>query len=163
MNRIAARFLTATALSIGAAVLGGLGLAAGAAASGVPPVLTPAGISVQPGTASRPMPAATYATNSKGLTYGSAYGANSVANEPDLIRVLASNGLTGYAYKSQLEADASFTSPAQALAWQEANAGKTETVPVYESDGVTAIGQFVNEPSKGSITTPGEVLQGQSH
>jgi hypothetical protein len=109
------------------------------------------------------MPAATYATNAEGLTYGSAYGANSVANEPDLIRVLASNGLTGYAYKSQLEADASFTSPGRALAWQEGNAGKTETVPVYESDGVTTIGQFIIEPSQGSIAKPGDVLQGQSH
>jgi hypothetical protein len=40
-------------------------------------------------------------------------------------------------------ASESFTSPADALAWQETRKGKTYSVPVYESDGTTTIGEFV--------------------
>ena len=34
------------------------------------------------------------------------------------------------------------TSPADAIAQQEANQGRTHTIPVYESDGTTVIGEF---------------------
>ncbi|MDT0200455.1 hypothetical protein [Nocardioides sp. AE5] len=33
----------------------------------------------------------------------------------------------------------------RASQWQEENAGKTRTVTVYESDGITVVGEFVIE------------------
>jgi len=39
-------------------------------------------------------------------------------------------------------AQKSFTSPEDALKWQDANAGRTHTIPVYESNGTTVIGEF---------------------
>lgn len=78
--------------------------------------------------------------NAKGETFG-------VENEfgtPDLIGVVATNGRTGYAYSEDLEnaGGPPPTSPEEAGARQSANAGKTFTVPVYESDGETRIGEF---------------------
>ena len=35
-----------------------------------------------------------------------------------------------------------FKTPEEALAWQEANAGKVHLIPVYESNGETQIGEF---------------------
>ena len=79
--------------------------------------------------------------NERGETYG--VQGNS-ATAPDLILVVATNGLEGYAYSAEMEAaeGTGFTSPEEALAWQEANKGKHWDVPVYESDGVTEIGTF---------------------
>jgi hypothetical protein len=86
-----------------------------------------------------------WAVNENGDTYG-------VENEqgaPDLMSVFATNGKVGYAYTEELnEANGSsveFTSPAEALAWQDARRGKSFSVPVYESDGETVIGEFVIE------------------
>ena len=41
------------------------------------------------------------------------------------------------------EGPTDFASPADALTWQAANAGKDVSVTVYEIDGTTPIGQFV--------------------
>jgi hypothetical protein len=60
---------------------------------------------------------------------------------PDLISVVATNGLTGYS-RSQDLVHPTFSSPEEALAWQEENAGKGWTVPVFEQDGETLIGEF---------------------
>jgi RNA polymerase sigma-70 factor (ECF subfamily) len=79
-----------------------------------------------------------WAVNENGQTFG-------VANEngsPDLIAVSATNGKPGYAYPADMEVHPDFTSPAEALAWQEAHQGETISVPVYESDGKTVIGEF---------------------
>ena len=83
--------------------------------------------------------------NAHGQTFGVT---GSDQGEPDLIAVGATNGKSGYVYAKDLEdADGttvqqSFTSPEDALQWQEANAGRTTTIPVYESDGTTTIGEF---------------------
>lgn len=90
-------------------------------------------------------PAAVYPKDAKGLTYGSAVQANSPANEPDLIQVYATNGKTGYVYRTQLEPQSDPTSPAQAVAEQNARAAHAaviKTIPVYASDGTTVIGSF---------------------
>ncbi|KZM77569.1 hypothetical protein [Cellulosimicrobium sp. I38E] len=82
-----------------------------------------------------------WATNANGDTYG-------VANDtgwPDLVSVYATNGRVGYAFARDLE-DAqggSPTSPEEAAAWQEEREGKAISVPVYESDGETVIGELV--------------------
>ena len=83
--------------------------------------------------------------NAHGLTFGVT---GSDHGEPDLIAVEATNGKSGYVYTKDLEdadgttAQKSFTSPEDALKWQEANAGRTHTIPVYESNGTTVIGEF---------------------
>lgn len=81
--------------------------------------------------------------NDKGVTYGSGADAVSPEDEPDLIRVIATNGKEGYAYRTDLEEPAP-SSPAAAIAQQEARNGKpvTKVIPVYEKDGVTKIGAF---------------------
>jgi len=86
-----------------------------------------------------------WGSNAKGDTYG-------VQNEngtPDLIAVIATNGNSGYAYKTDLEeadgtaAMKTFKSPQDALDWQKARSGKSFPVPVYKVDGKTVIGEFV--------------------
>ena len=47
------------------------------------------------------------------------------------------------------------TSPADAIAQQEATAGKSRSVPVYESDGETVIGEFVIGPARAGVGEPG--------
>ncbi|MAM54900.1 MAG: hypothetical protein CMH35_08670 [Microbacterium sp.] len=85
-----------------------------------------------------------WAVNDNGFTYG-------VINdngEPDLIAVVTTDGQPGYVWQSDLNdangttAAESFTSPEEALRWQEQNAGTVHHIPVYESDGTTQIGVF---------------------
>lgn len=85
------------------------------------------------------------AVNDRGQTYGS----SSAGEEPDLIAVVATNGRQGYVDADELaDADGSsmnFASPEEALRWQEQRAGQAVVVPVYLSDGVTRVGDFVVE------------------
>lgn len=75
---------------------------------------------------------------------GDTYGADNEHGTPDLIAVVATNGTKGYSYARDFaELEPEPTSPADALAQQQANEGKTLSVPVYESDGSTQIGTFV--------------------
>ncbi|WP_058623625.1 hypothetical protein [Microbacterium testaceum] len=83
------------------------------------------------------------AVNDRGQTYGS----SGAGEEPDLIAVVATNGRQGYVDADEL-ADATgssqrFRSPDEALRWQEERAGRAVLVPVYLSDGVTRVGDFV--------------------
>ena len=80
-------------------------------------------------------------TNGSGLTYGSAADAVSPGSEPALILVEATNGMTGYAYRTDLEEPAP-SSPAEALRLQKARAGSVRTIRVYLADGRTRIGDF---------------------
>jgi hypothetical protein len=86
-----------------------------------------------------------WASNESGQTYG----VENPDGIPDLIAVVATNGREGYVHRAELEeADGTaaaheFTSPEDAIKWQEERAGKTFTVPVYEADGITQIGEFV--------------------
>lgn len=87
-----------------------------------------------------------YSRNADGLTYGSAFDATSPDTEPDLVLVVTTDGREGYAKKADLaEAEGSgFSSPAEAIAWQEAHDSDAGTpVVVYKSDGRTAIGTFL--------------------
>ncbi len=82
---------------------------------------------------------------------GDTYGAPNDRGEPDLLSVIATNGKVGYSYSQELNeasgrtAAEKFTSPEDALVWQEARLGKSFAVPVYEADGETVIGEFVIE------------------
>lgn len=79
---------------------------------------------------------------------GQSYGVHNERGQPDLIAVMATNNKQGYVLRSDLEeADGTtamkgFTTPEDALRWQEANAGLVRIIPVYESDGKTRIGDF---------------------
>lgn len=81
--------------------------------------------------------------NTRGVTYGSGLDAVSPEDEPDLIRVEATNGKEGYAYRTDLEGPEP-SSPAAAVAQQKAKAGKPDVIPVYEKDGFTQIGVFLS-------------------
>ncbi len=97
-----------------------------------------------------------WATNGSGQTYG----AENPDGIPDLIAVVATNGREGYVHRAELEeangtaAAREFTSPEDAIKWQEERAGKTFTVPVYEADGTTQIGEFVIESGVGTVVIP---------
>jgi len=82
--------------------------------------------------------------NESGQTYG-------VSNEngtPDLIAVIATNGEQGFVTRRDLEdadgttAAQSFTTPDDALRWQQEHAGEVKLIPVYAEDGITQVGEF---------------------
>ena len=81
------------------------------------------------------------ATNAAGQTYG----IDSNNGHPDLIAATATNGRDGYVVAKQLAsagACSNAKTPAENVRCTEDRAGKTVTVPVYESDGKTQIGVF---------------------
>jgi hypothetical protein len=86
-----------------------------------------------------------WATNEQGQSYG----VENSKGSPDLVAVIATNGKTGYAFRTDLDdadgtnAAETFKSPEDAIAWQKARQGMTFRVPVYESDGTTLVGEFV--------------------
>ncbi|MGN6426293.1 MAG: hypothetical protein ACTHMF_05695 [Leifsonia sp.] len=79
---------------------------------------------------------------------GQSYGAINDRGAPDLVAVTATNGRDGYVRRTDLEdadgatAARSFTSPADALRWQEENRGVVHRIPVFEADGTTRVGEF---------------------
>lgn len=129
---------------------------AGGAASGVayahaakpaaPAVAPSAGVGDAPVNVEKPI----YPTNDAGETYGSAADAPTPEDEPDLIKVMATNGKIGYARSIDLDRASGVlvANPEEALAWTEdaqerAASGEEVSVPVYEVDGKTVIGKFV--------------------
>lgn len=139
------RVVIASTVVVGALAAGLFG---GAAVAGVPFSYSPEGVTAEPGINAMPMPEPTYAVNDNGLSYGSSADASSLENEPDLIEVLATNGRTGYVLKRDLDAadgtaaTQTFKSPEDALEWQRSRGSAPVTIPVYESDGTTVIGEF---------------------
>jgi hypothetical protein len=93
-----------------------------------------------------------WAVNENGQSYGApreTAGAPVLEeNYPDLVPVVASNGLNGYVYKKELDdangttAMREFESPEDALRWQEKFGDVSTTIPVYQEDGETVIGDF---------------------
>lgn len=83
------------------------------------------------------------AVNANGQTYGIEDAG------PDLVAVYATNGLQGYVFAAELaEADGTaamggFSSPEEALAWQEERGNEPVSIPVYLSDGQTQVGEFI--------------------
>lgn len=79
---------------------------------------------------------------------GNTFGVENHKGAPDLIAAIATNEQQGYVKRHDLDAANGttaaqhFTSPEDALRWQEANTGKSVSIPVYEADGSTVIGEF---------------------
>ena len=82
-----------------------------------------------------------WGVNAKGETFG----VQRHGKSPDLIAIVTTDGKQGYAYVKDLDWPAP-TSPADALAQQKANEGRSRSVPVYESDGETIIGEYSRGP-----------------
>lgn len=86
-----------------------------------------------------------FGINANGQTYGAS---GTSQGEPDLIAVQATNDELGYVSREEFDeatganAAEHFTSPEDALEWQERNRGTSRMLPVYLSDGVTTIGEF---------------------
>ncbi|USQ77433.1 peptidase M56 family protein [Ornithinimicrobium cryptoxanthini] len=82
-----------------------------------------------------------WGVNAKGETFG----VHNENGEPDLVTVIATNGQIGYAYVAEMNAAGgpAPSSPEEALVQQQERLGKTFSVPVYESDGETVIGELV--------------------
>ncbi|WP_382304532.1 hypothetical protein [Herbiconiux sp. UC225_62] len=87
-----------------------------------------------------------WGVNEAGETYGNY---KEGAGEADLMSATATNGQRGYIRRTEAEfvdgttAMGGFTSVDDAREWQEATAGKKYSIPVYESDGKTVIGEFI--------------------
>lgn len=97
-------------------------------------------------------PAPNYPRNDNGLTYGSSADATSPGNEPDLIQAMATNGKSGYVYRTDLTPPEP-ASPEEAVA-QNALNDEPKVISVYEQDGATVIGEFVlAAPSQGNPHT----------
>jgi hypothetical protein len=92
-----------------------------------------------PAAGDKPTPA--YPKNARGLSYGSDVDAPNPAQGPDLVRVYATNGRVGFVYAAQLNGP-SFSSPQEALEWDRGARQSAPTIPVFESDGTTQIGEF---------------------
>jgi hypothetical protein len=100
-----------------------------------------------------------WGTNASGQTYG-------VPNQngvPDLVAVTIDQGtIQGYVKDSDLNcASGKYVvhSPAEALAWDAASKNRNISIPVYESDGRTAVGVFVvGGGGAGATTVPLQAL-----
>ncbi|WP_159698779.1 hypothetical protein [Arthrobacter sp. 18067] len=136
-------------VGIGTVILAGLGLGAAMATTSSSPDNQPTAVTQQKPVINAP----DYKTNARGQTFGSISEIDGQPVEPDLIQALATNGTVGYVDDDALKAatghPSQFKSPEEALRWQEANGNKTTVIPVYESDGVTRVGEFVIQPSEG--------------
>jgi hypothetical protein len=84
---------------------------------------------------------------------GETFGVSNQQGTPDLIAVAIDQGKTqGYVERRELNcaSGADVKSPAEALTWDETSQNRNVSIPVYESDGVTIIGNF----TVGSATGP---------
>jgi hypothetical protein len=87
--------------------------------------------------------------NAAGQTYGNGALAASADEYPDLITATATNGQRGYVVNADLnEASgesvlARGASPDSISAWVEGAAGVDRTIPVYDSDTTTVLGEFL--------------------
>jgi hypothetical protein len=104
-------------------------------------VLLVVGVSAIATASTRDSATTNWPRNASGQTYGSGLFARSLEDEPDLIRVEATNGKVGYSLRTDLEWPNPKT-PEEALRIQAARAGKSRWIPVYLSDGATKIGVF---------------------
>ncbi|CAM3298999.1 peptidase [Paenibacillus taichungensis] len=80
-----------------------------------------------------------YNVNANGETFGSGLSAETIGVDPDLIEAYGTNGLKGFVKSSDLEP--TISTPEEALAINPEN-GAVKSIPLYEVDGVTIIGQF---------------------
>lgn len=80
-----------------------------------------------------------YEVNENGLTYGSDFYAESLKDNPDLIRVIGMNGVEGYVYSKDINLE--LNTLEQVLDY--INSGQSNyTVPVYKENGSTVVDTF---------------------
>lgn len=96
--------------------------------------------------ATEPIPLATNAN-------GESYGTDGFGAQPDLIEAIATNGQVGYIRSDDLDeaSGANVANPDEAVEWTKHTeemraAGEVITIPVYEADGTTVIGEFLIQP-----------------
>jgi hypothetical protein len=94
-------------------------------------------------------PGRVYPVNERGITYGSALGANSPADEPDLILAYGVDGTLGYVLKTDLYGE----DPASPEVAAARATTQRVSIPLYAEDGTTVIGEFVLEGGKSSELT----------
>lgn len=139
-----------TTVLLGAVLLGGAGIGVASATS--QPTAKP---QVVPHAPAVVLGDATFEKNAAGQTYGLPTEVDGVSLEPDLIRAYATNDRIGYVKNEERKVatgDPSlFKSPEEALHWQASRAKGPVSIPVYELDGVTIIGEFVF--SDGTVTS----------
>jgi hypothetical protein len=100
-----------------------------------------------------PLPAkSVYPLNAAGDTYGPD---KPLVEEPDLVKVLATNGRQGYCLRSELEGDKTPPTMRREAEERSKRSLRGYTIPVYEADGVTQIGVF-------RIGGPGSMISGGS-
>lgn len=85
-----------------------------------------------------------YSINEQGQTYGRGTYPSGVKIEPDLVGAVGTNSTQGYVKSTDLEP--AFASPEEAITFQEANKDG-RSIPLYESDGKTVIGEFIVKES----------------
>lgn len=117
---------------------------------------TPAGTSLTPGGTPAPPMEPNFAVNDDGRTYGDPDVRVAIVDFPDLLQVEATNGKIGYVDRHLLDelTGANVSSPEEAVEWQKQQDAAGQGViliPVYESDGITVIGEF---PISSSTATP---------
>jgi len=86
-----------------------------------------------------------YEINESGQTYGNGLMADELGYEPDLMEAMGVDGTSGYVYTADMRGGPMPSNPKEALTRQlenAENAGKDQTIPLYESDGKTVIGEF---------------------
>lgn len=82
-----------------------------------------------------------YPINEQGQTYGSDPLTIEPSQEPDLLEATGENGVEGYVKTSDLRPPVS--SPEEAIDFQKiTEATGYRSIPLYESDGKTVIGEF---------------------
>lgn len=83
---------------------------------------------------------------------GDTYGVTNDHGTPELVAVVATNGREAYVYADDLDgvSNTAATSPEEALEQQEAQGGETVTIPAYESDGETVVGEFAVQAGDGT-------------
>lgn len=125
--------------SLGAALVASLALGGTTAFAAQDALLVQTSTPGSPGTPQ-------FARNASGLTFGSAAQAISPETEPDLIQAQGKDGVEGYVFKRDLDYQPKFTSPAEAVKWQNTNAGKQISIGLYDSSGTKRVGTFVITP-----------------
>jgi hypothetical protein len=130
-------------------LIGATSVIAGAASGGAPhEVIHPVTSSPATSSPATSPSSSPYPTNAAGETYGSAAGATSSQEEPDLIEAIgvsSSGDVTGYVRKLELDeaTGATVQTPQEAIAWTQSHTGGAATsIPLYAEDGTTVVGKF---------------------
>ena len=135
------------AIVASAALLGGAALGGVAAYAENTPVTSGAAddapVTV---TAKQTVPQAKLSTNARGETFGRGDQGWLPSQQPDLIQAIGVDGTQGYVKQTDLLADMPKTLEERVRLAQHPSQ-ESRTIPLYESDGVTVVGEFQITPA----------------